>query len=305
MRFKKEIVILGVFLAFLSTGAIAQLAGTKRIIDNYWFPTNQKIKMGAPNADVYYNGTNLVLDVTSGGGKVSMPDGVDLGTGGLSVGTSVVFEGTTADPYETTLTVTDPTADNTVTIPNASGTVIISGQSASLGAIDTTSTFTFEGTTADPYETTVSVTDPTADNAIQFPNTSGFPILSTADIGSANSVSGGTNSLVFEGATADPYEVTLTVQDPAADRTITIPDQNGTLLVSNSNITVQTIEATSTITSTSATNIGWNVVTGANTQCETTCVNACVFGQDTDDANKPIVSCADASADRCVCAGAN
>ena len=32
----------------------------------------------------------------------------------------------TADAYETTLTVTDPTADRTVTIPNATGTVMIS-----------------------------------------------------------------------------------------------------------------------------------------------------------------------------------
>ena len=38
-----------------------------------------------------------------------------------------VFEGSTDDAHETTLTVTDPTADRTVTIPNASGTVITTG----------------------------------------------------------------------------------------------------------------------------------------------------------------------------------
>ena len=36
---------------------------------------------------------------------------------------SIVFEGATADDYETTLTVTDPTADRTITFPNATGTV--------------------------------------------------------------------------------------------------------------------------------------------------------------------------------------
>jgi len=36
----------------------------------------------------------------------------------------VVFEGSTADAYETTITVTDPTADRTVTIPNRNGTVL-------------------------------------------------------------------------------------------------------------------------------------------------------------------------------------
>ena len=36
-------------------------------------------------------------------------------------------------------------------------------------------------------------------------------------------------SLVFEGATADAYETTLTLVDPTADRTITLPDATGTL----------------------------------------------------------------------------
>jgi len=36
---------------------------------------------------------------------------------------NIIFEGATADAYETTLTVTDPTADRTVTLPNLTGTV--------------------------------------------------------------------------------------------------------------------------------------------------------------------------------------
>ena len=39
--------------------------------------------------------------------------------------TSIVFEGATADDYETTLAVTDPTADRTITLPNATGTVVL------------------------------------------------------------------------------------------------------------------------------------------------------------------------------------
>lgn len=47
---------------------------------------------------------------------------------GFTLGdSSIVFEGSTADAYETTLTVTDPTADRTITLPNRSGTVITSG----------------------------------------------------------------------------------------------------------------------------------------------------------------------------------
>jgi hypothetical protein len=44
---------------------------------------------------------------------------------GAGVDASIVFEGATADAYETTLTVVDPTQDNTVTIPNTTGTVVI------------------------------------------------------------------------------------------------------------------------------------------------------------------------------------
>ena len=41
------------------------------------------------------------------------------------VTTSIVFEGATADGFETTLIVTDPTADRTITLPNSSGTVAL------------------------------------------------------------------------------------------------------------------------------------------------------------------------------------
>ena len=37
---------------------------------------------------------------------------------------SIVFEGTTADAYETTLSAGEPTADRTVTLPNATTTLV-------------------------------------------------------------------------------------------------------------------------------------------------------------------------------------
>ena len=43
----------------------------------------------------------------------------------ITVSGSVIFEGATADAHETTLAVTDPTADRTITLPNATGTVIL------------------------------------------------------------------------------------------------------------------------------------------------------------------------------------
>jgi hypothetical protein len=44
---------------------------------------------------------------------------------GAGVDASIVFEGSTADAFETTLTVVDPTQDNTITMPNTTGTVVI------------------------------------------------------------------------------------------------------------------------------------------------------------------------------------
>ena len=46
---------------------------------------------------------------------------------------NIIFEGATADAYETTLTVTDPTADRTITIPNETGTLFTSGGDIALG----------------------------------------------------------------------------------------------------------------------------------------------------------------------------
>ena len=46
-------------------------------------------------------------------------------TGTLENDASITFEGATADAYETTLTVVDPTADRTITLPNATGTVVL------------------------------------------------------------------------------------------------------------------------------------------------------------------------------------
>ena len=44
----------------------------------------------------------------------------------------IVFEGTTADNFETIVVATDPTADRTITIPNETGTIVTTGSSAAV-----------------------------------------------------------------------------------------------------------------------------------------------------------------------------
>ncbi|NBW15878.1 MAG: hypothetical protein EBR82_48615 [Caulobacteraceae bacterium] len=76
-------------------------------------------------------------------GNAALPKAGGTMTGVLEIGTtgSLVFEGSTADSYETTLAVTDPTADRTITLPNVSGTVITTGDTGSV-----TSTMIADGT---------------------------------------------------------------------------------------------------------------------------------------------------------------
>jgi cytoskeletal protein CcmA (bactofilin family) len=45
---------------------------------------------------------------------------------------TILFEGATADDFETKLTVVDPTADRTISLPNATGTVVLNDNTATL-----------------------------------------------------------------------------------------------------------------------------------------------------------------------------
>ena len=110
---------------------------------------------------------------------------------------SIVFEGATANEFETTLTVTDPSADRTITLPNVDGTVITTGN---LSAITDAGVFTgsivIEGTTDDQWETTIAVTDPTADRTWTVPNTSDtFAGTASTQTLTNKTISGGSNTL--------------------------------------------------------------------------------------------------------------
>jgi hypothetical protein len=76
----------------------------------------------------------------------------------------------------------------------------------------------------------------------------------------------GDGSIVFEGATANAFETTLTVVDPTADRTVTIPDATTTLVgtdttqtLTNKTLTSPTITGTGAIAGTFTGNLTGNV----------------------------------------------
>ena len=74
------------------------------------------------------------------------------------------------------------------------------------------------------------------------------------------------SSIIFEGATANAFETTLTVVDPTADRTVTIPDATTTLVgtdttqtLTNKTLTSPTITGTGAIAGTFTGNLTGNV----------------------------------------------
>ena len=228
--------------------------------------------------------------------------------------TKIVFEGATDDAHETTLQVTDPTADRTITLPDLSGTVSTIDGTETL----TNKTLTAPTITSGVFNTAISGTafldedDMNSDSATKLASQQSIKAYVDATITAQDldvtsdsgtiaidldsetlTIAGGTgidttgasntitiaidntivtkddtqtltnktltsptintptitnltatalnltdSSIVFEGATADAHETTLTVVDPTADRTLTLPNETGTLITSASQATL-------------------------------------------------------------------
>ncbi len=75
-----------------------------------------------------------------------------------------------------------------------------------------------------------------------------YPFVVSGGVVTGNLEIGSTGSLSFEGSVADGFETTLGVVNPTADRTINLPNQSGTVLVSgNASIVNADISATAEI----------------------------------------------------------
>jgi len=228
--------------------------------------------------------------------------------------TKIVFEGATDDAHETTIQVTDPTADRTITLPNLSGTVSTIDGTETL----TNKTLTAPVITSGVFNTAISGTafldedNMASDSATKLASQQSIKAYVDATITAQDldvtsdsgtiaidldsetlTIAGGTgidttgasntitvavdstvatltgtqtltnktltsptintptitnltattltltdSSIVFEGATADAHETTLTVVDPTADRTLTLPNETGTLVTSASQATL-------------------------------------------------------------------
>jgi len=132
---------------FADAGFIADANGAELLVfqttssaENHFEITNAA-DSGGPILAALGDDTNVDMLLTAKGSGVVKADGTEVVTltgshtltnktltaptvSGLVLSdASIVLEGSTADAYETTITVTDPTADRTITIPNLTGTV--------------------------------------------------------------------------------------------------------------------------------------------------------------------------------------
>ena len=101
-------------------------------------------------------------------GTESGPVGLNADLNAIIPGDAIIFEGATDDAFETTLVVTDPTADRTITFPDSSGTVALTTDIPTLDTDDVA-----EGTTNKYF------TDERAQDAMDLALTAGTNIVKT------------------------------------------------------------------------------------------------------------------------------
>ena len=116
---------------------------------------------------------------------------------------TMVWEGSTDDDNELTLSFTDPTADRTWTFPDGGGNVVLPDTTDTLSNKILTSPVINGGTFSGSFTGALDIT---------------------------GNVLSGASPLVFEGASDDAYETTLALVDPTADRTLSLPNATDTLI---------------------------------------------------------------------------
>ena len=160
-------------------------------------------------------------------------------------GSSITFEGATANDYETVLAVTDPTADRTITLPNVTGTVITTGNLSDITDIGVfTSTIVMEGSSADAHELTLSAGDPTADRTLTFPDATDTLVgRATTDTLTNKSISLGSNTVTstlaqLNTAVTDADVASLAGTETLTNKTLTSPTVSG-LYISDASIVIE------------------------------------------------------------------
>ena len=169
-------------------------------------------------------------------------------TGTVLLGQNAVlaFEGSADDQYELTITCVNPTADRTITFPNVTGNVVTTGDTGTVtSAMIADATIVNADVSASAEIAVSKLANGTARQLLQTDaGGTGVEFTSNVDVPGTLDVTGVATfdstslfvgdatfngSLIFEGATPDGNELTLSVEDPGADVTVTIPAATTTL----------------------------------------------------------------------------
>jgi hypothetical protein len=121
----------------LHTLGTIEISGNNiRSTDSTTVRINDSLSINGGVSSTSVTSTGAISGTTiTGSSTIQGTDLVLTGSAGIQ------FEGSTADNFETTLVVVDPTADRTITIPNITGTIITTGDTGTV-----TSTMIANGT---------------------------------------------------------------------------------------------------------------------------------------------------------------
>ena len=203
-------------------------------------------------------------------------------------GGSIIFEGATDDSFETTLAVTDPTADRTITLPNATGTVSLIDATETLE----NKTLTAPTVTSGVFNTAVSGTavkdedDMSSDSATAVATQQSIKAFTenliaqqdldiAPDSGTAQSIVLPSETLTFSGGSGIASSATSNTVTFAISSVATL---SGSETLTNKTFTSPTINTMTFASgqSTSSLNIGANgiVFEGATADAHETTLNA-------------------------------
>ncbi len=207
---------------------------------------NSSITFGS--TAVSLGSTVTALDITSYTASSFISVGTVGASGSITIDTTgIVFEGSSVDGNETTLQVVNPTADRSILFPDASGTVaLLTSLSVAVGSGLTYNNTTGEfGTSNIPNSQLQNSSITIGSTAVALGSSAttiaGLLSLTSSAIyigslGTANSLVLDSNGITFEGSSVDAFETVLTATNASADRTITLPDASGTVLLDTSTL---------------------------------------------------------------------
>jgi len=112
-------------------------------------------------------------------------------------------------------------------------------------------------------------------------------VLRVPDASAANSIRITSGSIIYEGSTADTNETFIRVTDPTADRTITFPDETGTVLTNASSIANSNLANSAVTIGSTSVSLGATVTTfaGLSSLTSTTLVGTTLISGSADAAN--------------------